>query len=158
MCLITTATARWQSSAWLIIEMCQTLSSFFRGFTIHNYDYFNPVLAQNSLHYFTHNRSSHFRQLSKGDDLWPHIVQADVGQVARALQVLVFEMTAQQNDECVSGSSSSVWGNPQDVQVMNDLISDPGQKRPSLAPWNSLAVTLEQILCTIFLLPTLRLA
>lgn len=37
-----------------------------------------------------------------------HIVQADVGQVARALQVLVLEMTAQQNDECVSGSSSCV--------------------------------------------------
>lgn len=65
--------------------------------------------------------------------------QADVGQVARALQVP--ELTAQQNDECVSGSSSCVGGNPQDVQVMNDLIGDPGQERPSPAPPNSPAVT-----------------
>lgn len=70
-----------------------------------------------------------------------HIVQADVGQVARALQVHVLEMTAQQNDECVSGSSSCVGGNPQDVQVMNDLIGDPGQKRPSPELRNSPAVT-----------------
>lgn len=65
-----------------------------------------------------------------------HIVQADFGQVARALQVLVSEMTVRQNDECVSGSSSCVCEEPpppRDVQVMNDPISDPGQKRPSLA-------------------------
>lgn len=37
-----------------------------------------------------------------------HVVQADVGQVARAPQVLVSEMTEQQDDECASGSSSCV--------------------------------------------------
>lgn len=39
----------------------------------------------------------------------------------------------------VSVEAAAVWEKPpQDVQVMNDPIGDPGQKRPALAPRNSL--------------------